>query len=103
MTRLLLCTATILALTAPAALAGNALDKGVAAAAVYTKYCDAKAIPPKVERVLDAYVRTRFEQVLDEMSQINDLFGTMSGDEKADIAMWCTLMKPEIAKFVRSL
>jgi hypothetical protein len=92
--------ATLAAFCTPA-LAGNAMDKGVAAAAVYTKYCDAKAIPPKLEQMLDVYVSTRAQQVLDEMSHINDFFGTASGDEQADIKMWCIFMKPEIAKFVR--
>jgi hypothetical protein len=102
MKKLVTTAAALVALCSPA-LAGSLMDKGVAAAAVYGKYCDANAIPPKIERVLDVYVQNRFQHVLEEMSKINDLFGTMSGDEQTDIKMWCTLMKPEIAKFVRSL
>jgi hypothetical protein len=103
MKKLLLATVTLAALMSiTPALAGNAMDKGVAAAAVYTKYCDATAIPSKIERMLDVYVSTRGAQVLEEMIEIRDQFSSIPDvSEETAAKMWCALMKPEIAKFVR--
>jgi hypothetical protein len=102
--RKLLTTVAVLATFCAPAVAGNSVDKGVATTAIYAKYCDEKAVSPKFERMLDAYLKTRFQQVEAEIEAIMAQFAAIPNlDEVTAMNIWCDLMKPEVARILRGL
>lgn len=99
MSKLLIATAILASLVAPASAAQSDVDAGVAAVLVYASKCPGgeAAVPLNAKRFIVVYNKTRSAHVLRASQQlITTVANAAGGDVDTAFNLWCHIMEPKV-------